>query len=160
MKKKLKIGFCIVVISIVGQLPPNVFAEERYKEVPVTYDTKGPSYLLSVPSSVIFSDKKREIDTSVELLNSNGEKFPESTGPEGLKVTIKSKNGYKLVSEKKDEVSYSVLNSDGKKLTNEDNLLGEFSKITTILKSSAKLNETAKKKGSYTDELTYRIIRE
>lgn len=171
-------GAAVILIVLTNLIVCSIETEaiERSKDVLVTYnnatdetnkkepsdneETPTPSYLVSTPAYIKFSDEDKIVDTSVRLLNKDGSSFNKKQSSVKLEVELLSKNDYKLVLEKdhvKDEVAYVITRFDGEKITNNDSILGQLSNQETLLASEARLIGKAKKSGNHTDLLTYKI---
>ena len=114
-------------------------------------DPTAPEWMVTIPSSIVFTDDNKEIDASVELLEQTG--MP--TSP--VKVTVKSANEYNLnLTDSSDPVSY-VLSYAGKSMSAAETAVAELSDTNTRQEGTAKLTGKATKAGVHTDILTYTV---
>ncbi|WP_207694804.1 hypothetical protein DOK67_0000734 [Enterococcus sp. DIV0212c] len=160
------------LVSIIGGIlcgnMSTTLAVENKKKIPVTYNNinditdpenpKEPEYIITVPASIIFTDKRKEIDTTVLMTNLDGTKYD---GEKSSTVEVFSKNEFKLVNGKA-QVAYKLVTIDDqgkeKLVTNNNNQIGIFNKKRDSVKGLARLVEMPNRRGWHSDVLTYRVI--
>ena len=75
-------------------------------EIPDPTDPTNPDWMVTIPSSIVFTDDNKEIDASVELIKKAGE-LPDSSTP--VSVSVESQNVYNLqLADSSDPVSYTL----------------------------------------------------
>lgn len=112
----------------------------------------NPSWAVTIPSSVVFTDSNPVINVDVELVSVNGGTLPTSS----ITVEVTSANGYKLEVGGADPVSY-VVQYGSNIMSTAMVSVGTVSSATTTISGTATLTGTATQTGSHTDTLTYTI---
>lgn len=150
-------------VSIAEKL--NTKQADTTSDTDVTYDYTAPTpaepqWYGVVPSSISFSDKAKDVDVPVSIVNEAEQKTP-YTGSKSVDVKVKSDNGYKLKDAKVSggDIEYKLdkagLNKDFFTADTTEQELGVLSKGQTSIISKAHLTGTAKKSGQYIDTLHY-----
>lgn len=161
MRVKKIIPVLAIGIIIPG-LTGNIIAVTDTGTTPVTYDNRNeipdpdspitPEWAVTIPSTVSFSDDRKVIDTSVELISKNGGVLP----TEDVSVTVASTNNYKLKMGS-EAVSYKLIYTDT--MDNEGmTTVAKLNKENVKQEGKAVLGkDKASKLGEYTDTLTYSV---
>lgn len=114
-------------------------------------DPTDPEWMVTIPSSIVFTDDNKEIDASVELVEKTGMPAKPVT------VSVESDNGYNLVlTDASDPVSYA-LGYGGKHMSAIETMVAELTATNTRQTGTAKLTGKATKAGVHTDVLTYTV---
>lgn len=156
------IGASVPTFAAAGEVDAGK-AEVSYEFVKGTPDDPSqPSATVKIKPSIKFDDTTKKVDASVELLNETGSGA--YVGSNTFTVSVASTNGFKLQHEKGatvDDVDYKLTKADGSELaqTNTKQKLGEMTKTTPIISSSALLNGTATMDGNHTDQLVYTFVK-
>lgn len=169
MMKKVMMNKAMVVLGVTGIVLASssagvVALAEAKKEVPVEYNNSkeiidedaAPEFMVSVPSSVIFTDDHKKVDTSISMSDLEGKAY---TGAKQAVVTVKSANEFKLKNGE-DTIAYSLTAiAEDKKETK----IAQGGEVATLAKTKlkqsaeARMLGKAKKTGKYTDTLTYTV---
>ena len=120
-------------------------------EIPDPENPADPEWVVTIPSSIVFTDTNKELDASVELV----EKTALPAGD--VTVTVKSGNNYHLqLGSGDDAVSYS-LTYDGKLMTDTNIEVAVLNSSSRKKAGKAILTGNATKAGLHTDTLTYTV---
>ncbi|MGN0348994.1 MAG: hypothetical protein ACI4DR_05615 [Roseburia sp.] len=172
INKKMKttlVGALALTLALSGSAL-QVAAADRETTVPVSYsNTKdipdpenpdNPDWVVRVPSSIEFTETRREVDASVELIEKTATGL--QTG-KTVTVSVKSNNSYKLMNDDQSAsydytLSYTNTNSGNPLSGGDYAVIGTFTSIDKVKKEGrAKFDKNVTKVGSYTDTLTYKV---
>lgn len=161
MKAKKVIALAMVMTMGLSMSTLGVSAAEETGNTQVSYNNQNaipdpenpadPDWVVTIPSSIVFTDASKEVDASVELVK----KTVLSTND--VTVTVESANNYHLeLGAGDDAVSYS-LTYDGKLMTDTNKEVAVLNSTNTKKAGKATLTGNAAKSGLHTDILTYTV---
>ena len=108
--------------------------------------------MVAIPTALTISSDTKQSNFKVNLYNKDGEDF---TGTEKIKISVKSKNGFKLVGNTGD-APYSLY-FDGIVCNGGDNSGIELSQSKGSITGLAEVKDGSIKPGSYLDVLTFKV---
>ena len=163
MKRRILSGILVAAMATT-MFATTAFAAERSKEVPVTYnntniiedpdsDEQLAKWGVSIPSSIVFTDEAKVVDTTVKLVPKGEE--GSIADVENVVVSVTSDNQYKLTLEDgSDEVGYNLIY--GENVNN--GTVGTLDGTNVVsVSGTAELTGTATAAGEHTDTLTYTV---
>ena len=183
-KSLLYVTLASTILGTVGSA--TVFAatdspQDGTKDVEVTYknidgipDPENPTYIVTVPASIRFTDENRRVDTQVSLTDPEGNPYE---ADKKVTVSVFSANDYLLKNEgnkgngnKADEMVYKLItgtqttekgtHENGQLVTNDNEqsmLVGTLSSEVQTITGYAVLEGEAENIGTYEDTLTYTV---
>lgn len=119
---------------------------------PDPMDPTNPEWVVSIPSSIHFTDANKEIDASVELIEKTGLPANDVT------VTVKSAKGYKLaLTGNADPVDYMLSYGSTVMSAGIDDTVAILTAQAPKQAGTARLTGKATAPGTHTDVLTYTV---
>lgn len=163
MKAKKVIAMAMVMTMGLSMTTLGVSAAEGKGTTNVSYnnqneipnpdptDPTNPEWMVTIPSSIVFTDDNKEIDASVELVEKTG--MPANP----VSVSVESKNAYNLqLTDSSDPVSYT-LSYASKLMSATETKVADLTATSPKQEGTAKLTGKATKAGVHTDVLTYTV---
>lgn len=150
---------------VVAAAPAEVHATQPTdQKTNVTYthsnSAAGDGYIITIPSGVNITTADTAVDADVKISNTDGGTY---TGTTTVKVTVVSKNAYKLKATGQQDLTYTLKYDNGSALTNVsgNDVAGTLSVSDTCLDGEAMLTQAEADKAaggvSYSDELTFKF---
>lgn len=136
--------------------------------VPVSYDNRNnvtdpdnpgkPTWSVSIPPSITFTDTAKTQDVDVELNPMSGSKLTDFTNSFTVSVKLKSTNGLKLIADS-EELSYAMAYGSTSVSGTTEASIATLTKASAKQAGTATLDAAAKptKIATYTDTLTYTV---
>lgn len=164
MKKRILSGVLATAMAT-AMIASTVCAEPGEATTSVIYDNTNqatdpgdendPKWAVTVPSSIVFTDEDKEIETNLTLKALNGSNI------EGIdvSVTVTSKNNYVMGLNgvaSDDPVAYSLL-YNGTVMAGKDAQVDTLTGDGDVAEGVARMSGTATKTGLHKDELTFKV---
>lgn len=169
--KKLLLALPVMALFVgaMGTMP--AFAAETEKTTPVAYDNTqtipdpddptAPTWGVSVPTQIVFTDTQRSVGVDVKLVSipTGGTGVNDGVGTNVVSIKAKSANGYKVqLADGTDQMTYTM--QYGATTATGTNTYVEIASLTAaaaIKAGTATLSGTATQAGMHTDTVTYQI---